>query len=129
MNEGDNILISTIMQDAPKSIQAITEKDLKLFLNVINEVMNYINSKKVEKLLLMHDSPRYLKRIYDQFIQKRKLIEQSIKKKEDLKLKEADYKEEEIKQNIKLKLHIEKTKQLQKYVSKPSSMCEFSYIL
>lgn len=66
----------------------------------------------------MHDSPRYLKRIYEQFIQKRKLIEQSVKRKEDLKLKEADYKEEESKQNKKLKLHIEKTKQLQKYVMK-----------
>ena len=63
MNEGDNILISTIMQDAPKSIQAITEKDLKTFSNDIHKVINYINSKKVEKLLLMHDSPRYLKRI------------------------------------------------------------------
>jgi hypothetical protein len=26
MSEGDNILVSTIMQDAPKSIQTATEK-------------------------------------------------------------------------------------------------------
>ena len=26
MKEGDNILISTIMQDAPKSIQTVTER-------------------------------------------------------------------------------------------------------
>ena len=89
---------------------------MKSFLNDINEVLNYINSKKVEKLLLMHDSPKYLQRIYDQFVLKRKQIEQSMKRKEDLKVKEAAFKVEESEQNAKLKIHIEKTKQLQKHV-------------
>jgi hypothetical protein len=87
--------------------------------------LNYINSKKVEKLLLMHDSPKYLRRIYEQFVHKRRLIEQCVRRKEDFKAKQAVLKEEENQQSAKLKIHIEKTKQLQKYVYYKKIKCFF----
>lgn len=76
-----------------------------------------MNTKRVNKLLLAFDSPRYLKRIYEQFVQKEKSIERYLKNQEDLKVKQKEFAVEEAKLNVALKQQIDKAKQLQKQVN------------
>lgn len=115
-SDSDNLLVSTIMQDAPKSIQSFTEKDVLKAIELVKEVQNYFKTKKVEQMIRINDSPNYLKRIYDQFVSKRKSIERFTKSQENCKLKQQELIAEESDLNEKLKLIVKKTKELQKYV-------------
>jgi hypothetical protein len=80
-------------------------------------LLTYFKTKRVEQLFRINDSPNYLKRINDQFFQKRKSIERCHKNQENMKLKIKELCIEENDLNEKLKLIIKKTKELQKYVS------------
>jgi hypothetical protein len=117
INESDNILITTIFQDAPKSIRDITEKDLKQFLVSISVLLNYFKNKRTEQLLHINDSPKYLKKIYDQFMFKKSSIERCRSNQERMKLKSSELNLEEVETSNKLKLIISKTKELKKYVN------------
>jgi hypothetical protein len=116
-SESDNILISTILQDCPKTIREVTEKDMKFYIDLVRDVFNYLKLKKVEQLLHINDSPKYLKRLYEKFEAKNHSIEKynRYQLKQEAKLKELITEETELKD--KLKLIISKTKELQKHVS------------
>lgn len=116
-SESDNILISTILQDCPKTIREVTEKDMKFFIDSVRDVFNYLKLKKVEQLLHINDSPKYLKRLYEKFEAKNHSIEKynRYQLKQEAKLKELITEETELKD--KLKLIISKTKELQKHVN------------
>jgi len=68
-------------------------------------------------MLRIHDSPQYLKRLYEQFVKKQKAIERFNRNKADLVVKQQEMANEEKELNAKLKLILQKTKELQKYVS------------
>ena len=91
-------------------------KDVKAFLDYIKELLIYFKSKRVEQLFRINDSPNYLKRINDQFVQKRRSIERCHKNQDNMKSKIKELCIEENDLNEKLKLIIKKTKELQKYV-------------
>ncbi|CAF0731185.1 unnamed protein product [Brachionus calyciflorus] len=114
--DSDNLIISTIMQDAPKSIQSFTEKDIQKSLELVKDVLNFFKTKKVEQLIRINDSPNFLKRLYDQFVSKRKSVERFAKSQEQSKQKQKDLIVEENDLNEKLKLIVKKTKELQKFV-------------
>jgi hypothetical protein len=137
--EGENLLVTMIMQDAPKLIRTSTEKgkntrspttaqaqslDISLFLlleilkyiDLINDAKGYYKSKKLEQLFLIRDSPRYLERVYDRFTQKFKSIDRCLKVQEEMKIKSKDLSDQIVDLNVKLKLFIKKTKELQKHV-------------
>lgn len=120
-SDSDNLLVSTILQDAPKIIQAFTEKDTQESIELVKDTLNYFKQKKIEQLLRINDSPKYLKRLYDQFQSKRKSIERYSKNQEQYKLRQKDLVREENEINEKLKLIIKKTKELQKFVSEDLS--------
>lgn len=114
--DSDNILITTILQDAPKSIQSITEKDLKSFTQNLKELQDYFKVKKVEQQLRINDSPNYLKRLYEQFVLKQKAIDRCNRNQASLIEKQKELALEGVDLNAKLKLILQKTKELQKYV-------------
>ncbi len=68
-------------------------------------------------MLRITDSPKYLKRLYEQFVNKQKAIERCNRNKADLVIKQQDMVAEESELNSRLKLILQKTKELQKYVS------------
>lgn len=115
-SESDNILISTILQDTPKSIREVTERDLKTYIGFVQEIFNYLKLKKVEQLLHINDSPKYLKRLYEKFESKKNSIEKynRYQLKQETKMSELVAEETVLKSN--LKLIIQKTKELQKHV-------------
>lgn len=115
-SESDNLVISTIMQDAPKSVQSYTEKDLNKFIELVRDVLNYFKTKKVEQLFRINDSPHYLKRIYDQFMDKKKSIEKFLRYQEQTRLKQKELVVEENAIKEKLNLIIKKTKELQSFM-------------
>lgn len=117
-SDSDNLLISTILQDAPNAIQSFTEKDVQKSLDLVKEAVNYFKIKKVEQLLRINDSPKYLKRLYEQFQLKRKSIERCHRNQELAKQRQKELSREELEFNDKLKLIIKKSKELQK------SICE-----
>lgn len=115
-SDSDNLLVSTILQDAPKTIQAFTEKDVQKSIDLVKDTLSYFKVKKVEQLLRINDSPKYLKRLYDQFQSKKKSIERCIKNQQLLKERQKELTKEEAELNEKLKLIIKKSKELQKYI-------------
>lgn len=115
-SESDNLLITTILQDAPKSVQLVTEKDLKIFNETIKNVIDYFKTKHVEQLLRINDSPKYLKRLYENFVMKQKAIGRCNRNKADLIVKQQEMVVEEKELDGKLQLILRKTKELQKYV-------------
>lgn len=120
-SESDNLVISTIMQDAPKSVQSYTEKDLNKSIELVKDVLNYFKTKKVEQLFRVNDSPHYLKRIYDQFMDKKKSIEKFLRNQEQTRLKQKELVIEENGIKEKLDLIIMKTKELQTFMCKDLS--------
>ena len=90
--------------------------DLKQFNELIREVLDYLKVKKVEQLLRINDSPKQLKRLYEQFVLKQKGIERCLNAQQQLKAKETELILEENNLNDKLKLIVKKTKELQKQV-------------
>ena len=84
----------------------------------MTEIINYYSSKKIEKLFLIIDSPKYLIRIYNQLIQKKKSIERCKLNQENSKIRLKESGEEEVELNERLKQLIKKSKELQKYVSR-----------
>lgn len=115
-SDSDNLLVSTILQDAPKTIQTFTEKDVQKSIDLVKDTLSYFKVKKVEQLLRINDSPKYLKRLYDQFQSKKKSIERCIKNQQLLKERQKELTKEEAELNEKLKLIIKKSKDLQKYI-------------
>lgn len=115
-SDSDNLLVSTILQDAPKTIQTFTEKDVQKSIDLVKDTLSYFKIKKVEQLLRINDSPKYLKRLYDQFQSKKKSIERCIKNQQLLKERQKELTKEEAELNEKLKLIIKKSKELQKYI-------------
>lgn len=115
-SDSDNLLVSTILQDAPKTIQTFTEKDVQKSIDLVKDTLSYFKVKKVEQLLRINDSPKYLKRLYDQFQSKKKSIERCIKNQQLLKERQKELTKEEAELNEKLKLIIKKSKELQKYI-------------
>lgn len=120
-SDSDNLLVSTIMQDAPKTVQAFTEKDVQRSLDSIKDVLSYFHVKKVEQLLRINDSPKYLRRLYEQFQAKKKSIERCRVNQERLRERQEELVREEKEFDEKLKLIIKKTKELQKWVSEDLS--------
>lgn len=116
-SDSDNLLISTILQDAPKTVQAITEKDLKQFVDLCTEVLSHFRVRKVEQLFRINDSSSYLKRLYEQFQAKQKSIKRCVRTQEELKQKARELNDEQKLLEEKLKLIIQKTKELQKHVN------------
>jgi len=116
-SDSDNLLISTILQDAPKIVQAITEKDLKQFVDLCTDVLNYFRVRKVEQLFRINDSTSYLKRLYEQFQAKQKSIKRCVRTQEELKKKASELNDEQKRLRDKLTLIIQKTKELQKHVT------------
>lgn len=135
--ESDNLVISTIMQDAPKSIQSVTEKgktywineiflfnqkclhviDIQKWIDSVVNLLSYMKSnKRVEKLIKINDSPKYLKRLYDQYQSKIKSIERCNRNQEQQRQRQAELAAEIGDVNEKLKLIIQRTKELQKSV-------------
>lgn len=121
VNDSDNLLIATIMQDSPKDLRSVTEKDLKRFIEQVRDILSYLKQKKVEQLLRIIDSPKYLNRLHDDYKLKLRSIERSLRTQENLKLRVSELQEEERGLNEKLKLIISKTKELQKQVSQDLS--------
>lgn len=115
-SDSDNLLVSTILQDAPKTIQTFTEKDVQKSIDLVKDTLSYFKVKKIEQLLRINDSPKYLKRLYDQFQSKKKSIERCIKNQQLLKERQKELTKEEAELNEKLKLIIKKSKELQKYI-------------
>lgn len=115
-SESDNLLITTVLQDAPKSIQSVSEKDLKSFNELIKQVFQYFKLKNVEQIIRVNDSPKYLKRLYDQFILKQKAIKRLNRNQTLMIEKQKELTLEEVEINVKLKLIIKKSKELQKFV-------------
>lgn len=115
--ESDNLLLSTIMQDTPKSIQSVTEKDIKQYIQLVADLLGYFSQKKVEQLFRINDSPKYLKRLYEQFKMKQKSISRAHLGQEQLKVKAQELSQEEKELNAKQQLLIQKTKELQKHVA------------
>ena len=115
-SESDNLLITTILQDAPKEIQFASEKDLKKFVDLTKDCVAFFKTKKVEKLLRINDSPNYLVKLYEQYKAKLRSIERCHRNKANLEAKVKELCAEEIELNEKLKLCIGKTKELQKFV-------------
>ena len=126
-SESDNILISTILQDAPKNVQSITEKDIKKYIDSVRDLQSYFKTKKLETLFRINDSATYLKRLYEQFCLKQKSIERCKKNQANLKSKSSDLNKEEVDLNDKLKLIISKTKELQKYVNLACFLFSFEF--
>ena len=120
-SDSDNLLVSTIMQDAPKAVQAFTEKDVQRSLDSIKDVLSYFHVKKVEQLLRINDSPKYLRRLYEQFQAKKKSIERCRVNQARLRERQEELVREEKEFEEKLKLIIKKTKELQKWVSEDLS--------
>lgn len=116
-SDSDNLLVSTIMQEAPKPIQAFTEKDMKKSIDLVKDALSYFHVKKVEKLLRIIDTPQYLKRLYDQFQAKKRSIERCGKNQEALRERQRELVREENEVKEQLKLIIKKTKELQKWFS------------
>lgn len=112
-SESDNLLITSILQDAPKSIQSVTEKDLKCFNECIKDLLGYFKIKRVEQLLRVNDSPTYLKRLYDQFVVKQKAIKRCNTNKALCLEKQKEFAQEAIDLDVKLKEILQKTKELQ----------------
>ena len=90
--------------------------DLKQFNELIKEVLDYLKVKRVEQLLRINDSPKHLKRLYEQFVSKQKGIERCQNAQQQLKAKESELISEENNLNDKLKLIVKKTKELQRQV-------------
>ncbi len=63
-SDSDNLLVSTILQDAPKAIQNYTEKDIQRSIELVSAALGYVRVKKVEQLLRINDSPVYLKYLF-----------------------------------------------------------------
>jgi hypothetical protein len=115
--ESDNLLLATILQDAPKSIQSVSEKDVQKWSAECKQLFDLIRvNKKYEKLFKINDSVSYLKRLYDQFMLKKKSIDRCVRQQNDQRLRQQELALEENDLNEKLKLIISKTKDLQKYV-------------
>lgn len=114
--DSDNLLISTILQDAPKLVQATSEKDLKEFVDMCSSVLSHFRVKKVEQLFRINDSTSYLKRLYETFQAKQKSIKRCVRTQQELKSKVKELGEEQKLLEEKLKLIIQKTKELQKHV-------------
>ncbi len=91
--------------------------DLKSFNDLIKQTIGYFKTRRVEQMLRIHDSPQYLKRLYEQFVKKQKAIERCNRNKADLVVKQQEMANEEKELNAKLKLILQKTKELQRYVS------------
>jgi len=121
MSEEQNVLISTIMQDAPKEVQAFTENDIRHGKELVSDIINYFTSKKTEKLFLIHDSSKYLKRIYEQLTKKVKSISRYNRNKEEYMRQKEEFKVEENATDKNHKLLIKKTKELQKSISEDLS--------
>lgn len=121
MTEEQSLLVSTILQETPKELQSFTEKSIKNSIDAINDIISYFKSKIVERLFLIHDSSKYLKRVYDQLIKKKKSIERYNKLKEELIEKKKNFQLEEVETNERLKLQIKKIKELQKNISEDLS--------
>jgi hypothetical protein len=75
-----------------------------------------MKTKKVEQLLHINDSPKYLKRLYEKFESKKNSIEKynRYQLKQESKMTEFVAEENVLREN--LKLIIQKTKELQKHV-------------
>ena len=89
---------------------------MRQFSEYLKETLSFFKTKKVEKLLRINDSPKYLSKLYDQYTAKLKSIERCNRNKQGLELKVKELIGEENELNDKLKLIILKTKELQKYV-------------
>lgn len=113
--DSDNLLISTIMQDAPKSIQAVTEKDVASYLACVRSLLSYLGDKRVEQLFRILDVPNYLKRLYEQFEQKRRSIARCRTLQEQRRQRVDELRAEDEKVRANLQLIIKKTKELQKF--------------
>lgn len=89
---------------------------MKQFIDSIKDVFNYLRMKKVEQLLHINDSPKYLKRLYEKFEAKRYSIEKYSRYQVNQEAKSKELAAEEGELNDKLKLIIQKTKELQRNV-------------
>jgi hypothetical protein len=116
-SDADSLLISTIMQDAPKSIQSCSEKELRKYLEKLRELVTFLKSKKVEQLLRINDSPGFLKRLYEQHVSRLNSIERCVRNQEHSHARINELAIEEKSLNEKLKLIITKSKELQKHVT------------
>lgn len=120
-SDSDNLLVSTIMQDAPKAVQIFTEKDVQCSIDLLKEALNYLRVKKVEKLLRINDSPSYLSQLYDQFQSKKKSIGRYVRTQEQMRERQKELLREQQEFGDKLKLIVKRTKELQKWVSEDLS--------
>lgn len=112
-SDSDSLVISTIMQDAPKTVQSCTEKDLAKSIELVKDALIFFKTRKIEQLFRINDSPNYLKRIYDQFVTKKKSIERFVSNQGLMRQKQKELVVEENDIRQKLDLIIKKTKELQ----------------
>ena len=90
--------------------------DVKTYMEALKSVLAYFKVKKVEQLFRINDSPKYLRRLYDQFVQKQKSIERCHRSQDNWRAKLKELTVEEADLSAKLKLIITRTKELQKHV-------------
>ena len=89
---------------------------MKIYIDLIQEIFNYMKTKNVEQLLRINDSPKYLKRLYEKFESKKNSIEKYKRYQLMQESKMAEFVAEENILRENLKLIIQKTKELQKHV-------------
>ena len=98
-------------------IQLKKFQDLLKWSQLVKDLLDYLKlNKRVEKLFKINDSPKYLKRLYEQFTLKQKSIERCCRSQEQQRARQQELAAEVADLNAKLKLFIAKTKELQKFV-------------
>ena len=93
---------------------------------MIQEVFGYLKSKKVEQFLRINDSPKYLKRLCEKFESKKNSIEKYNCYQLKQEAKFSEFVAEEAILKDKLKLIIQKTKELQKHVGLNCFLFQFN---
>jgi hypothetical protein len=83
----------------------------------VRGLLSYMRTnKRVEKLFKISDSPKYLKRLYEQVAGKRRSIGRCVRGQEEQRLRQQELATEAAELAAKQRLVVTKTKELQKFV-------------
>lgn len=113
MQEEGNILSSSQFQSAPVSIQ-VTMETVNSMLKQGKDIESQLTSVKMQHLMLIRNSPRYVDRLKDNLKQTLTLADKMTFHEKEMVLKRGETKQEQAEIQPKLDLIIKKTKEVQK---------------